>query len=106
MLKKKLIKNLRAIGVLVTLKDILQKEDNIIRESFGVLKNCRDKIKETDEIIFNFKIKLTKNDILWLQNLPERKIDNILKDTKKFLDKYCSLWDKKWWRIFQKKRRK
>jgi len=109
MLKKKLAKNLRAMGILTILKSILQKENNVISESFGELENFGvlkkdDELKEDDEIIFNFKIKLTKNDILWLQNLPERKIDNILKDAKKLLDKYCSLWDKKWWKIFQKKK--
>jgi len=103
MLKKKLVKSLRAMGVLVILKGILQRENNIILESLGELESC-DEFKENDEMVFNFKIKLTKNDILWLQNLPEKKIKNILKDARKFLDKYCSLWDKKWWKIFQKKK--
>lgn len=81
--QKEMFKRVEAITVLVVLRSILRGELQLTEF------NDKDSTYE-----FEYKAKFVGNDIIWLQNLSEVRIDSILEDIEKLYKKYCPKdWD-------------
>ena len=70
---------IKAVTVLVALRSILKGD---------LRSDCFDGDKELS-YKFSYSTEFMEDDIIWLQNLPEEKIDNILKDAEELFKKYC-----------------
>jgi len=83
-MRKELKKKIRAIGILTLVRSILRgREDREIKESEILT------ISKNDTISFSWKLDFVDNDIVWLQNLPEKRVREIIEDAKKLIKKYC-----------------
>jgi len=81
-----MIKKVVAITILVALRSILR----------GKLRLTQFNDKDST-VEFEYKTKFVGNDIVWLQNLDEKKVNDILRDAEKLYKKYCPKdWDVFW----------
>jgi len=81
--EKEMFKRAKAITVLVVLRSILRGKLQLTEF------NGKDSTYELE-----YKVKFEGNDIIWLQNLSEARIDSILEDVEKLYKKYCPRdWD-------------
>jgi len=83
-MKEKTKKHLRVIGMLTLIRSILKgKKDKNLKVTEVLTMSSKD------EIEFTWKLNFCDNDIVWLQNLSEEKIEAIIKDAKNLIKKYC-----------------
>jgi len=75
---------IKAIGILVSLRNILRGKHE--RE---IGKFLKVKLGKEDFIEFSWSIGFVENDIVLLQNLDEKKMQQILCDAENMLKKYC-----------------
>jgi len=73
---------IKAIGILVLLRNILRGKNEVAIRKFLKLNN-------ENTIEFRWSMKFVENDIVVLQNLDEEKIQQILRDAENMLKKYC-----------------
>lgn len=100
-MKKEIRKKIRAMSILALLRGFLKGRNDeeiewIFRKGEGW----------SDEVTLSFKITLLDTDIVVLQNLSSRKVNDILADAKGLMEKHCKLWDKKWWERLGKQKEK